>query len=323
MRYLYEEAEERENELMIATLDKLIDKRFKEYKSKKNKVIDLHCHTVHSDGELTPIDILNLAIDNGVKTLAITDHDNIDAVKCVREKYSDYLSRSGLEYINGVELSVKVDHGRMHMLGYGIDIYNKALNDKLNEMRNNSLYAMLSYFNDLKREENISFSTEDILSVLNKNGNIGRPQVANLLIKYGYVSSVQEAFDKYLVDMYERVRKLNKGINFIEAIDLIKNAGGYAVLAHPYSLELDDKELEDALITLISYGLDGIEVYHSNHSKEQIKKYLELAKHYNLLISCGSDFHGKNVKPNIELGSGIDNNLNIKEVSLVRKIKNQ
>ncbi|MBR4178785.1 MAG: PHP domain-containing protein [Bacilli bacterium] len=323
MRYLYEEAEERENELMIACLDKIIKERFDKYKDRKNKVIDLHCHTVHSDGELTPIEILNLAIDNGISTLAITDHDNIDGVKRVRKDYSDFLNQSGLEFINGVELSVKVNHGRMHMLGYNIDIYNKELNDKLNEMKNNSMYSMISYFNDLRREKNISFSTEDILKVFNKSGNIGRPQIAKLLVKYGYVNSVQEGFDKYLIDMYERVRKLNKGINYKEAIELIKNAGGYAILAHPYSLEMNELELLKTIRELISCGLDGIEVYHSNHTKEQMKLYLEIAKKYNLLYSVGSDFHGKNVKPDIELGSGKNNNLNIKEVSLVRKIKNQ
>ena len=289
----------------------------------KEKVIDLHCHTIHSDGELKPIEVLNLAVDKGISTFAITDHNNIAGVKDVRENYEDFLEKSGLDYINGVELSIKVNHGRMHMLGYNIDIYNKRLNDKLDEMRNNSIYSMISYFNDLRREKSISFSTEDILAVLNREGHIGRPELAKLLVKYGYVDGVQEAFDKYLIDMHERVRKLNKGINYKEALELIKNAGGYAILAHPHSLELDDDELVDTIKELMNYGLDGLEVYHSNHTKEQTKLYLDIVKKYNLLYSCGSDFHGKHIKPDIELGSGRNNNLNIKEVSLVKKIKNQ
>ncbi len=322
MKYIYEEAEEREVDLMISTLDNMISKKFENYK-KKDKIIDLHSHSVFSDGELTPIELLNLAIDNGVSTFAITDHDNIDAVKMVRNNYSDFLNKSGLFFINGIELSVKVNHGRMHMLGYNIDINNKELNDKLVELKNNSIYSMISYFNDLRRNEGISFSTEDILKVLNKKGNIGRPEIAKLMIKYGYVKTVQEAFDKYLTEMYGRVRKLNKGINYEEAISLIKNAKGYAILAHPYSLELNDIELLKMVKKLISCGLDGIEVYHSNHSKEQMDAYLKIAYENNLLYSGGSDFHGINVKPDIELGYGKNNNLNIKKLSLVSKIKNE
>ena len=123
----------------------------------KEKRMDLHCHTVHSDGELTPIQILNLAVDNNIGTIAITDHDNITAVKDVRENHSDFVEKHDINYINGVELSVKVDHGRMHMLGYGIDVYNPELNAKLDELKNNSVYNMISYFNDLRREKGISF----------------------------------------------------------------------------------------------------------------------------------------------------------------------
>ena len=285
----------------------------------KEKRMDLHCHTVHSDGELTPIQILNLAVDNNIGTIAITDHDNITAVKDVRENHSDFVEKHDINYINGVELSVKVDHGRMHMLGYGIDVYNPELNAKLDELKNNSVYNMISYFNDLRREKGISFSTEDILSVLNKPGNIGRPDIARLLVKYGYVNSVKEAFDKYLIEMYERVRKLNRGINYKEAINLIKNAGGYAILAHPYSLELSNSELLKLIRELIECGLDGIEVYHSNHSKEQMEEYMKIVNDYNLLYSGGSDFHGVHVKPDVTLGSGKDN-LDIKELSLVKKI---
>lgn len=289
-------------------------------KIKEDKIMDLHSHTIYSDGELTPLEILTLAYESGIGTFAITDHDNIDAVKDIRNNYSEYIDKYGIDFINGVEISVKVDHGRMHMLGYNIDIENKGLNEKLNELKNNSIYSMISYFNDLRRTYNISFSTEDILEVLNKNGNIGRPEIAKLMIKYGYVNSVKEAFDKYLVEIYSRVRKLNKGINYKEAINLIKSAGGYAILAHPHSLELNKEELLEMIKELMNYGLDGIEVYHSNHSEEQMLEYKAIADELGLLYSGGSDYHGINVKPDISLGRG-KNNLDIKELRLVRKIK--
>lgn len=312
--------EEIENEMIIGSLNRLVKERFDRYK-RSEKIIDLHSHSVYSDGEKTPNELLNLAIDKNIGVYAITDHDNLDGIKFLRENYSDLISESGIKVVNGIELSAQVDKGTMHILGYDFDIYNKELNDRLKELKNNSMYSMISYFNDLKNTYGIRFSNEEILEILNSKGNIGRPHLAKLLIKHGYVKSVQEAFDLYLHDMYERVRKLNKKITYEECIELIKNAGGYAILAHPYQLKQTNEELEETIKNMISCGLDGIELYHSNHTKEQIKFYKQLIEKYNLLYSVGSDYHGPHVKPSIELGSGINGNLNKKEATLLRKIK--
>ena len=285
-----------------------------------NKIIDLHSHSVYSDGELTPIELLNLAKENNIGIYAITDHDVLGGIKDLRENHQEEINESGIKIINGIELTAKVDKGIMHILGYNIDIYNKELNDKLEELNTNSIYSIISYLYDLRINYNISFKQQDIDELFNKIGNIGRPHIAKLLIKYGYVNSVKEAFDKYLVDVYNRQRKNNKKISSKECIELIKNAGGFAILAHPYSLELSDEELLEKIKELISYGLDGIEVYHSNNSEENRKYYMQIVKDNNLLYSAGSDFHGIHVKPDIELGHGINNNLNIKDVSLIKKI---
>ena len=285
-----------------------------------NKIIDLHSHSVYSDGELTPIELLNLAKENNIGIYAITDHDVLGGIKDLRENHQKEINESGIKIINGIELTAKVDKGIMHILGYNIDIYNKELNDKLEELNTNSIYSIISYLNDLRINYNISFKQQDIAELFNKIGNIGRPHIAKLLIKYGYVNSVKEAFDKYLIDVYNRQRKNNKKISSKECIELIKNAGGFAILAHPYSLELSDEELLENIKELISYGLDRIEVYHSNNSEENRKYYMQIVKDNNLLYSAGSDFHGIHVKPDIELGHGINNNLNIKDVSLIKKI---
>ena len=286
----------------------------------KEKIIDLHSHSIYSDGELTPIELLNMAKKKNIGTFAITDHDELSGIRELRNKYQKEIDESGIKVINGIEITVKVDKGNMHILGYDIDLDNKELNNALIELKTNSFYSIMGYLNDLRREYNITFSFEEIKELFNTVGNIGRPQIAFLLIKHGYVSSVKEAFDKYLESSHERMRQYDKKITPEECIGLIKNANGYAILAHPYSLELNDEELFNRIKELVSYGLDGLEVYHSNNTSYQREYYMKIVNDLNLVYTVGSDFHGIHTKPDLELGSGKDNNLNIKDASLIKKI---
>lgn len=276
------------------------------------KIIDMHSHTYYSDGELSPQELIEKAINKNIGVLSITDHDTINGIKTVdKNKYSE------IKIINGIELSVKRNKGRMHILGYGIDLENKDLNDKMYELRDNSLNHVLSLMEQIKKDYGIRFKYEDIKELVNANHNLGRPDLARLCIKYGYASSVQDAFDKYLIDANTKVLGHNKGLTYEEAISLIKNSNGIPVLAHPKSLELNEKEFLTILKDMINCGLKGIEVYHSSHSKEEMDYYLKIANKFNLLISGGSDYHGKLVKPDIELGTGKNNNIKIKTLSLV------
>ena len=277
------------------------------------KVVDMHMHTVYSDGELTPDELIKRASKNKVKTLAITDHDTILGLKNIT-------NNQGINIINGIEMTAKVDRGRMHILGYDFNINDSNLNTRLKELRTNSYYAIFAILDILKKDYNIIFDYDDIKEILNSKGSVGRPHIARLMVKYGYVKSVEEAFLKYLISAHEKIGLSKKGISYEECINLIKSANGIAILAHPNQLLLNDHDLEITLKNLISCGLDGIEVYHSKHSKEEINKYLELANKYNLLISGGSDFHGDITKPDIELGTGCNNNLKIKKLSLLDKI---
>ncbi len=283
------------------------------------KIIDMHTHTNYSDGELSPEELIKLAIDSNIKTLGITDHDTIEGIKRVNRD-SEYIIKSGIEIIDGIELSCKTDHGRMHMLGYGIDLNNHDLNQIMSELRDNSINSVLSIMEQIKRDYGIRFKYEDIKALVNANHNLGRPDLARLCIKYGYATSVQDAFDKYLIDAYNKTRQTGKGIKYQEAIGLILNSGGIPVIAHPKSLELNDIELLELLKKMIDCGLMGIEVYHSSHSKEEMERYLELANQFNLLVSGGSDFHGINTKPDVLLGTGINNNIKLKKLSLLDKL---
>ena len=283
------------------------------------KLIDMHTHTNYSDGDLSPQELIKLAIDKGIGTLAITDHNTVEGIKKVN-KNNDTIVASGIKIINGIELSAKTDIGRMHILGYGIDLNNEALNKKLLEIKDNSINSFLSIMEQIKRDYGIRFSYEDIKTLVNANHNLGRPDLAKLCIKYGYASTVQEAFDKYLIEAHNKTRQTSKKLPYQECLELITKSGGIPILAHPKTLELSEKELLILLKEMISYGLKGIEVYHSSHSQEEMSYYLEIANKYDLIISGGSDFHGKTVKPDIELGTGKNNNIRIKKLSLLDKL---
>ena len=286
---------------------------------RSKKIIDMHTHTNYSDGDLSPQELIRLAIDKRIGTLAITDHDTIEGIKKVN-KNEDIIVDSGIKIINGIELSAKTDKGRMHILGYGIDLNNSALNKKMIDLKDNSINSVLSIMEQIKRDYGIKFSYNDIKELVNANHNLGRPDLAKLCVKYGYANTIQDAFDKYLIDAYNKTRQNSKGLQYQECLELIANSGGIPVLAHPKSLELSEKEFLILLKEMISCGLKGIEVYHSSHTQEEIKYYLEIANKYGLLISGGSDFHGKTVKPDIELGTGKNNNIRIKKLSLLDKL---
>ena len=283
-----------------------------------NKTIDMHTHSSYSDGSFTPDELINLAIKKNIGVLAITDHDSIEGLKNINK---ELLLNNSIDIINGIELSAKRDKGKMHILGLGIDIYNKSLNEKLEIFKDININYVLSFLEELKKDYKIYFSYKEIKDLVNSNHNLGRPDIAKMLVKRGYAKNIPDAFDKYLIDIYNKLGNRKKGIPYEECISLILESGGIPVLAHPNTLEINDKELLILLKDMIKCGLQGIEVYHSSHSKEDIEKYLKIASELNLLISGGSDYHGPSVKPNVELGSGINNNLKIKKLSILDKIK--
>ena len=280
--------------------------------NKKNINVDFHLHTNYSDGDLSPDDLIKLAKNNNLDIIAITDHDTVSGIKNIA-------NRQDIKIINGIEFSCKINKGRMHLLGYDIDVENNDLNEKINELRDNSLNTLLSLIVQIKIDYGIVFKYDDIKGLINSNHHLGRPDLAKLLIKYGYVNEVQEAFDKYLNPSYEKIRGTNKSISYEDAIKLIINSGGIPVLAHPKSLELNEKELLLLIKDMINYGLKGIEVYHSSHDLDEIKLYENIANKLGLLISGGSDYHGIITKPNVEIGKINGEYINAKKLTLINK----
>lgn len=274
-------------------------------------MIDLHTHSTASDGQYTPADLMRLAAKSGISTIALTDHDTVDGIPEARAE----ADKLGLSFIPGIEISVKGPVKELHILGYYIDIENESLKKmcrnfvSLREERKERIFKYLDDFGvHLTKEEVEKYSS---------NGLVARPHFARAMVDAGYVATTREAFDKYLAtpafDKIERPKPMPE-----EGIKCILEAGGIPVLAHPVQTKLSLPDLEELVISLKEAGLKGIECYYSTHTKEQTQSYLELAKKYNLIVTGGSDFHGEKVKPDICLGTGINNSLCVMDSEILR-----
>jgi predicted metal-dependent phosphoesterase TrpH len=265
-------------------------------------MFDFHVHTNASDGELSPEEVINLAIKLNLEAIAITDHDTSDNVA----EAVEYAKNKNIKVIPGIELNAKVEKGQMHILGYYIDYGNPKFKEIMLELKNQRDERNERFIKAFNLA-GINISIDDVKKYV-IGQVVGKPHFAKALIEKGYISTVNEAFDKYFNQYpYNTIKR--EAILPENAIKIIKDFNGIAVLAHPYTLKLDETELENKIKELISFGLEGIECYHSDHSKEQVELYKKLAKKYNLIITCGSDFHGPTITPDIVMGSGINGNL--------------
>lgn len=260
--------------------------------------IDLHTHTTHSDGSASPEELIARASSKGARSVAITDHDTVDAFAEARAA----ADRFGVEFVPGIEISADFSPGTMHILGYFIDGESRALKEKLAMLKN----AREERNPEIARRlEGLGFdiSYEEVIQLAG-NKVVGRPHFASVLVKKGYVRSIQEAFDRLLkkgAPAYVEKARLSPR----DSIELIQGAGGVAVLAHPYQLKLSSYEAADELVTeLAALGLDGVEAIYSRHSPDQRSMYSEIAVRHHLLITGGSDYHGS-YKPDIDLVTGL------------------
>lgn len=265
--------------------------------------VDLHTHTTFSDGTLTPEQLIEKADYQRLTAVAITDHDEIGALKYLNTLNSD----KNVIVVNGAEFSIDVDlkgNAHLHMLGLFLDIENDELNNVLIKLKNARRERAYTIIQKLK-EQGIPITKQEIDDVIGM-GSAGRPHIARLLIQKKIVSNVWEAFSKYLSKgkpAYVSKQKLP----LKDAIKLIHDAHGLAILAHPISLKHRRYKDTDVFLRELKYiGLDGVEAYYATHSPKFTKFLKESAARYSLLVSGGSDFHGK-VKPDTELGIGKGN----------------
>lgn len=258
-------------------------------------MIDLHVHTTMSDGTFSPEEVVRKAAETGIKAIAVTDHDTVAGVTRARAEGVT----SGIEVVAGVEVSTHREHGILHILGYFVNCNDPELLCALEYLRNGRRERIPKIISKL-RNCGVHVSEAEVYDSA-AGGVPGRPHVATVLVRKHYVSTLQDAFDRYLrrgAPAYVDKAKLSPH----RALSVITQAGGLPVLAHPYSLKEDDpNRLEKTIMDLMTNGLKGIEAYYPVHTPQQTRLYLRLASRFNLAVTGGTDFHGSN-KPDIELG---------------------
>ena len=262
------------------------------------KYIDLHTHSLKSDGSMTPAEVVREAKRAGLTAIALSDHDTVDGIEeAVAEG-----EKIGVEVIPAIEFSV-ISETETHILGYFIDINNPDLKKTLDEvvdLRIQRNYVTCKKLNEL----GFAITIEEVRA-LAPNNFVGRAHFARVLMDKGYTQSVKEGFDKYMsVGQYAYCEQ--QRLTAKEAIELIKKSGGLSFLAHPHLTKLDDNRIRMYLKELKGYGLDGLEGYYTDYTPEMQEKYQSMAKELGLTISGGTDFHAK-MKPHISIGTGLGN----------------
>jgi predicted metal-dependent phosphoesterase TrpH len=264
--------------------------------------IDLHIHTTASDGTLTPEQVISHAHQLKLKAIAITDHDTVAGSK---EALRIGVPPS-LGFLTGVEISSTPPpfypgSGSFHLLGYSIRLGDPNLNrtlERLQQARKNRNPAIINRLNKL----GIPITLDEVRKEAGE-GQLGRPHIAQLMVKKRVVASIDEAFDQFLgTGKPAYVDK--QRVECFKAIEIILDAGGIPVLAHPGLLDCKTENQIDELIgNLKKAGIQGVEVYYSGHTPDQTRLYAALAQRHDLLMTGGSDFHGA-IQPEIEMGSG-------------------
>ena len=263
------------------------------------KKLDLHMHSVVSDGTDTPEEMITKVRDAGIDMFALTDHDAIIGCKTIL----GCLSGGDPLFITGSEFSCKDDHGKYHILGYNYDPDGKSIGDVVDLGHGYRMEKVTARLDFIKDTFGFDFSPEDIDALLALN-NPGKPHIANLMVRYGYAESKEDAFDKYL----NKLRFKDQYVRPEEAIRGILGSGGIPVLAHPPYGDGDQlipgDEMEERLKRLMDFGIKGVEGFYSGFTPKLCQMMLGLAEKYDLYVTAGSDYHGKNKL--IALG---DNNL--------------
>lgn len=256
--------------------------------NKQRKKIDLHMHTTASDGASTPAELVDKCLELGLEVISVTDHDNVTAVKTVKE----IGEKNGLEVVSGIEISTYRGEAEYHLLGYFVDIENDSLlglTEAILDSRVERTHKMIEKltkmgypldFKDVKK-----FAT---------GVSLGRPHVAKAMVDKGYIEKIGDAFTKEFIAGGGKAYVEKKNILPAEAIEVILRAGGIPVIAHPYYINHGESLDKEEISRLKNLGLMGIEVYQSKHNQKVTKYYKEIAEELDLLVTGGSDYHGEN-----------------------------
>ena len=249
--------------------------------------VDLHTHSLYSDGTLPPRELVRLAAANELKGFALTDHDTTEGVDEAQEAGREL----GLQVVTGLEISAMHREFSLHILGYGIDPHHRELLHWLTRLQQGRLTRNAKILDKLAAM-GIDISPGD-LARLSHCGQAGRPHIARLLVDRGIVKTMHQAFARYL-GHNKPAWQPRFAYTAAESIDIIHRAGGLAVLAHPGQLDPGMKIQPRIIRELVERGLDGLEIHYPSHTRKMVKRLLRLAEKYDLLVTGGSDFHGSN-----------------------------
>ena len=254
--------------------------------------VDLHLHSTASDGRFSPADLIRMAAAEGLAFIALTDHDSVDGIAAALEAAREF---SGLRLIPGIEISTDIPEGEVHILGYFIDHTNRNFQAALEKMRDSRWERARRMVTKLEKMS-CPVDWERVREIAG-GGTIGRPHIAQAMLEWGYIEFFQEAFEKYIgrdgPAYVEREKVTPSG-----AVELIVQAGGLPVLAHPLTIP----EPEQLATKLQAVGLIGIETYYASYAAEDVQRLITIADRHNLVTTGGTDFHGINANAETLIG---------------------
>lgn len=278
-------------------------------------MIDFHQHSTFSDGTDNVEQLIKNNIDAGIKYMSITDHDNFNSAKYISEVLKNNIN---INYTTGIEFSADYENDSTHILAYGFNLNNAAINNLVDEGTKLRKARVFDRITILEKEFNIKL-TPQMLEQINNASHPGRPMIANFLIELGYGNNVHEVIQKYL---YHKLPQ-NK-LDAVYTLQQINTSSAISVWAHPLGgvgeKRIDKTVFEKRLQTFVNAGLKGLECYYSLYSTEEQEYLVELAKKHNLLISAGSDYHGTNKTVKIGELSNNGTKPQPKDVTIVTKL---
>ena len=258
-------------------------------KSSKNGIKgDYHIHTYYSDGVFSPEKIVDLALDAGLQAISLTDHDNVLSYNVAKE----YLSTKevDLKLIQGIEVNTLYKEYEVHILGYFPDVNNNDFKNLLKTQQQARIKQTKEILALLNKKEGIKIKFDDVKNMVAEGGSIGRPHIAKAITNAGGTSNVMEAYSKY-IHRASPVYVERKTVSPFDAVEVIYDAGGIPVIAHPYDIDI----AEELIKKLMNCGLLGIEAYHRKHSPAIVEYFSSMAENLGLIVTGGSDFHAPNI----------------------------
>ncbi len=262
-------------------------------------IVDLHFHSCFSDGSLTPAELLERAVRAKVDIFALTDHDTLVGVSELHKANKELKTR----VINGVEISVRWKKYDIHVLAYNFDLKNETMHNLFEVQKENRIKRAHEIADKLAK-----FGIKDAFAKAEKyscHGNIGRPHFAKVMLEEGLVRNLPQAFENYL-GSNKKAFVASCWVSLENAVNIVKNAGGDAVIAHPLKYKLTNTKLRELIIDFKNAGGDGLEVVSSDLQAYDTNRLADLCKEFDLFSSAGSDFHADNVS---RVGIGLQKSL--------------